>query len=69
MQSVTLSSKYQIVIPSETRKKMNVKPGQQFWVLYERNTIRLIPKVDIMTLFGTLKGMDTNIEREEEDRI
>ena len=69
MSSVTLSSKYQIVIPSEVRKAMNVKPGQEFWVLYESGQIKLIPKRDIKELFGTLKGMDTNIEREEEDRI
>ncbi|MFH1050191.1 MAG: AbrB/MazE/SpoVT family DNA-binding domain-containing protein [bacterium] len=69
MSSVTLSSKYQIVIPSEVRKAMNVKPGQEFWVSYESGQIRLIPKRDIRELFGTLKGMDTNIDREEEDRI
>lgn len=69
MSSVTLSSKYQIVIPSDVRKAMNVKPGQEFWVLYESGQIKLIPKRDIRELRGTLKGMDTNIEREEEDRI
>ena len=69
MSSVKLSTKYQIVIPSEVRKALNVKPGQEFWVLYESGQIKLIPKRDIRELRGTLKGMDTNIEREEEDRI
>jgi AbrB family looped-hinge helix DNA binding protein len=69
MEQTTVSTKYQIVIPSEIRKKMSVKPGQLFWVFYENGTIRLIPKIDIMDLQGTLKGIDTTIEREEEDRI
>ena len=69
MEQATVSSKFQIVIPSDVRKQMSVKPGQQFWVFFERGTIRLIPKIDIRELQGTLKGIDTSIERDEEDRI
>jgi AbrB family looped-hinge helix DNA binding protein len=69
MEKTTLSSKYQIVIPSGIRKRMDAKPGQQFWVMYESGTIILIPKKDIRDLRGLLKGMDTTIERDEEDRI
>ena len=69
MEQATVSSKFQIVIPSDVRKQMSVKPGQQFWVFFERGTIRLIPKIDIRELQGTLKGIDTSIERDEENRI
>jgi AbrB family looped-hinge helix DNA binding protein len=69
MEKTTLSSKFQIVIPSEVRKKMNAKPGQQFWVLYEDGSIKLIPRKNIKDLRGVLKGMDTNIERDDEDRV
>jgi AbrB family looped-hinge helix DNA binding protein len=69
MEKTTLSSKFQIVIPSEVRKKMNAKPGQQFWVLYESGSIKLIPRKNIKDLRGVLKGMDTNIERDDEDRV
>jgi AbrB family looped-hinge helix DNA binding protein len=69
LERTKLSSKFQLVIPQGIRKEMNVKPGQQFWVLYESGIIKLIPKKDINELFGTLKGIDSNIEREEEDRI
>ena len=69
MEQATVSSKFQIVIPSDVRKLMSVKPGQQFWVFFERGTIRLIPKIDIRELQGTLKGIDTSIERDEENRI
>lgn len=69
MEKTTLSSKYQIVIPSEIRKMMDFRPGQQFWVIYEAGSIKLIPKKDIKQLRGLLKGMDTTIDRDEEDRI
>ena len=69
MEKTVLSSKYQIVIPPEIRKEMNLKPGQQFWVLYDSGMIKLIPKKDINELFGSLKGIDSYIEREEEDRL
>ena len=69
MEKTTLSSKYQIVIPQGVRKEINAKPGQQFWVMYDSGAIKLIPKRDINELFGSLKGMDSYIEREEEDRI
>jgi len=69
MESSTVSSKYQIVIPSGIRKQLGIKPGNQFWIIYESNYIKLIPKYDIDQLFGTLKGVDSNIERDEEDRI
>ncbi len=69
MEITTVSSKYQIVIPSSVRKQMEIKPGQQFWVWYENNQLKLIPKRNMDELFGTLKGMDANIEREDEDRI
>jgi AbrB family looped-hinge helix DNA binding protein len=69
MEKTTLSSKFQFVIPNGIRKEMNAKPGQQFWVLYESGIVKLIPKKDINELFGTLKGIDSYIERDEEDRI
>lgn len=69
MEFTTVLTKFQIVIPAEIRKKMSVNPGNQFWVFYENGTIRLIPKIDIRELQGTLKGIDTTIEQDEEDRI
>jgi len=69
MEAVTVSSKYQIIIPLKIRKEINAKPGQQFWVINDDGIIRLIPKLDIKELFGSMKGMNTNFERDEEDRI
>ena len=69
MEFVTLSSKYQITIPIDICKKINAKPGSRIWVSVENGTIRLIPKVRLDSLYGTVKGIDSTIEREEDDRI
>ena len=68
MDSVTVSSKFQIVIPLKVRKQLGVKSGQKFHVLAYDNRIVLIPVRPIQEARGWLKGMDTTIEREE-DRL
>ena len=65
LEMTTLSPKFMVEIPREIRKQMNVKPGQAFWILYEKGAIKLIPKKDIKELRGLLKGMSTEIERED----
>jgi AbrB family looped-hinge helix DNA binding protein len=69
METVTVSSKYQIVIPQSIRKELNIKPAQRLFMINYMGRIELIPEIDIRSLKGSLKGIDTNIEREEEDRL
>jgi len=68
MTTVKLSPKYQIVIPKEVRKKLKLKPGQKLQLLHDGERIEFIPLKDITEARGLLKGMDSNIEREE-DRL
>lgn len=68
MTTVKLSSKYQIVIPKEVRKKLKLKPGQKLQLLHDGERIEFIPLKDIKEARGLLKEMDSNIEREE-DRL
>ena len=44
METAIVSSKYQVVIPSEIRKQMTLRPGQKFWVLYENDSIKINSK-------------------------
>jgi AbrB family looped-hinge helix DNA binding protein len=69
--AVTLSSKYQVVIPKDVRDLMGLKAGMQFDFLTYGNIIRLIPVPPIQEMEGFLKGKikDSTIEREEEDRL
>lgn len=68
MTTVKLSTKFQIVIPKEIRKKLKLKPGQKMQLLQDGERIEFIPLKDIKEARGLLKGMDTGIERDG-DRI
>ena len=69
MNSVTVSPKFQVVIPLKVRQLLGVKAGQKMMVLAYDNRIVLIPIRPIQEARGSLKGMDTNIERDEDDRV
>jgi AbrB family looped-hinge helix DNA binding protein len=66
MQSVTISPKYQVVIPKTVRKALNLRPGQKMQVVEYNGRIELIPERDIKELRGFLKGINTEFNREEE---
>jgi len=70
MTTVTLSPKYQIVIPKEIRNSIDITPGQKFQIFQIGNRLELVPIMKIKDARGFLKGkgIDSNIEREE-DRI
>ena len=68
MDSVTISPKYQVVIPRRVRDKLKLTPGQKIQVLQYDDRIELIPERDISTMRGFLKGMNTDFEREG-DRV
>ena len=68
MKSVTVSPKYQVVIPKEIRDNIGLKPGTKLQVLNYGSRIELLPIVDIKKLKGSLKGISTNIARDK-DRL
>ncbi|MEO6063570.1 MAG: AbrB/MazE/SpoVT family DNA-binding domain-containing protein [Thermoflexales bacterium] len=68
MQTVTISPKFQVVIPLAVRQAMGLKPGQKIQVIQLGNRIELIPVIKAKKLRGFLKGIDTTIERND-DRV
>lgn len=68
METVTVSPKYQVVIPSSIRKRLGVEPGQKVKVLLYDNRIEMIPVRPVQESRGFLKGIDTSVERES-DRL
>ena len=68
MQTVTVSPKFQIVIPRTVRESMRLRPGQKMQVVEYEGRIELIPERDIKELRGFLKGINTEFKREE-DRV
>ena len=68
MQTVTVSPKFQVVIPKSVRETLRLKPGQKMHVVEYGGRIELIPERDIKELRGFLKGINTGFKREE-DRL
>ncbi len=64
---VTISSKYQVVIPREVRKKFNLEPGQKIMFIPYNGTIRVVVVPPIKKARGMLKGANVNNIREEVD--
>ena len=68
MSTVTLSPKFQVVIPLAVREALNLSPGEKLRVMRYQDRVELIPVRPIQQMRGFLKGMDTSMEREE-DRL
>jgi len=66
---VTVSSKFQVVIPVAVREKMNLKPGQKVIVVEKDGVVHLIPEKPMKEMRGFVKGVTTENLREEEDRF
>ena len=68
MNTVTVSPKFQVGIPSHIRNSLGVKPGQKVQVLLYDNRIEMIPVKPVEQSRGFLKGIDATVEREA-DRV
>ena len=68
MSTVTVSPKYQIVIPKEIRESMGIRPGHKIQMLSCYNRIELIPIERMRDMRGFLKGIDTEVRRDS-DRL
>ena len=68
MTSVTVSPKYQVVIPKNIRTSLKLRPGQKMKVIEYDGRIELIPERNIEELKGFLKGINTDFTREN-DRL
>ncbi len=67
MEKVTVSTKYQVVIPRSVREQLDIRPGQQVQMVAYRDRIEVIPVRPAKELRGFLKGSNT-FEREP-DRL
>ena len=68
MDIVTISPKFQVVIPQRIREAMGLRSGEKVQVIAYRNRIELIPIQEVRKLRGAFKGMNTSFERES-DRL
>lgn len=68
MSEITISSKYQIVIPKDIREALDLSPGQKIQAIVLGDKIELVPVLDPVKGRGFLKGVSTDVEREN-DRL
>jgi AbrB family looped-hinge helix DNA binding protein len=64
MDTVKVSPKYQVVIPTRVRESLGVEPGQKVQVILYDNRIEMIPVRSIRETRGFLEGIDTSVDRE-----
>ena len=64
METVTISPKFQVVIPKNIRERLKLRPGQKIQAIAYEDRIELVPVRPIRQMRGFLKGIDTKVPRE-----
>ncbi len=68
MSTITVSSKFQIVIPAKIRESLGIKPGEKLHAIEYRGRIELVPVRLTKAARGSLKGIKTDVNRDT-DRV
>ena len=68
METVTISPKFQVVIPQSVREALNLLPGEKMRVLHFGNRVEFIRVRNTKELRGALAGMDAAVRRDA-DRV
>ena len=68
MSVVTISPKFQVVIPQKIRQALGLAPGQKVQALQYQNRIELIPVRSMRAMRGFLKGVNSTVARDR-DRV
>lgn len=66
METLTISPKFQVVIPKSIREAMKLTPGQKVQAVAYSGRIELIPVQPMKRMRGFLKGIDTDVPRDAE---
>lgn len=68
MDAVTVSPKFQVVIPKAVRERANIRVGEKLQVLSFDDRIELVRTQPMRKMRGFLKGLDVTFIRDEDDR-
>ena len=69
MDTVKVSPKFQIVIPKEIRKDLNIKPGEKLAIIEKGGTIHLIQVGKVQSIRGIAHGVSSRGARDESERF
>ena len=67
MTSVALSPKFQVVIPKDVRKALNLVAGQRLEARVVGDHVELVPELPISSIRGMCRGIDTDVPDDDED--
>jgi AbrB family looped-hinge helix DNA binding protein len=66
MSTVTISPKFQVIIPKSLRESLGIRPGEKLRVMRHGDRIEMIPIRSPKQMRGFLKGLDPTIKRDED---
>ncbi len=69
MSTVTVSSKYQVVIPKQVRERANITPGTKIQMIEVNGIIQMVPVRPVQEMKGYFKGREIEYAREKKDRL
>ena len=69
MDTVTVSPKFQVVIPRAVRQRMQIRPGERLEVISIDDRIELVRIRPTRGMRGFLEGFDPTFRRDEDDRV
>lgn len=68
MDAVTLSPKFQVVIPRRIREALSLRPGEKLQALIVGDAVQFVPVRPMRAVRGFARGIDTTVERDD-DRV
>jgi AbrB family looped-hinge helix DNA binding protein len=68
MQTVTVSPKFQVVIPLAVRERLKLRPGAKLMVVEFNGGLRLMPVLPAASFRGIARGINTTVA-DEPDRV
>ena len=69
METATLSTKFQLVLPRDTRERLRLRPGTKFTVIAKGGVVYLVPKRSLRALRGIAAGTSPRDLRDKKDRL
>jgi len=69
METVTISQKFQIVIPLQLRRELRLRPGGKMVMVKKNGVIHMIPIEELKKARGIAKGVTLKDIRDETERF